>query len=276
MLAEHVTSSRAFLLRFVLSFSCLTTTVLLHSTLSKAPAIWDTELSDLLNNHMISDQVQEAHPFLSSVSSYSNWRSWQYGPTLLAEQYQKGVFTLDDAKFLKDKTPPPVPSSSTQRNPKKRKPERSLSAQPNQTFKIGPPPKVEKSQHKHTKCKPSPPSKKKGTEHVTPPPAKASSSKAKAEPTTSNKEGSVATEKLQARGRGCKPAKAPLVKVLTTPWDRGITPAPAVISEDTHVDIWGCSPTPVMCSVTASDKRLVGRNDLQPALNLSQLYTITN
>ncbi|SJL15551.1 uncharacterized protein ARMOST_19052 [Armillaria ostoyae] len=33
---------------------------------------------------------------------------------------------------------------------------------------------------------------------------------------------------------------------------------------------------PVMCSVTASGKRLVGRNDLQPTLNLSQLYTITN
>ncbi|KAK0429987.1 hypothetical protein EV421DRAFT_1939470 [Armillaria borealis] len=32
----------------------------------------------------------------------------------------------------------------------------------------------------------------------------------------------------------------------------------------------------VMCSVTASDKRLVGGNDLQPTLNLSQLYTITN
>ncbi|KAK0449359.1 hypothetical protein EV421DRAFT_1900047 [Armillaria borealis] len=35
-------------------------------------------------------------------------------------------------------------------------------------------------------------------------------------------------------------------------------------------------PLPVMCSVTASDKRLVGGNDLQPTLNLSQLYTITN
>ncbi|KAK0437155.1 hypothetical protein EV421DRAFT_1907449 [Armillaria borealis] len=32
----------------------------------------------------------------------------------------------------------------------------------------------------------------------------------------------------------------------------------------------------LMCSVTASDKRLVGGNDLQPTLNLSQLYTITN
>ncbi|SJK99622.1 uncharacterized protein ARMOST_02930 [Armillaria ostoyae] len=36
------------------------------------------------------------------------------------------------------------------------------------------------------------------------------------------------------------------------------------------------SKSPLMCSVTASDKRLVGGNDLQPALNLSQLYTITN
>ncbi|SJL18730.1 uncharacterized protein ARMOST_22329 [Armillaria ostoyae] len=33
---------------------------------------------------------------------------------------------------------------------------------------------------------------------------------------------------------------------------------------------------PMMCSVTASDKRLVGGNDLQLTLNLSQLYTITN
>ncbi|KAK0421951.1 hypothetical protein EV421DRAFT_1914722 [Armillaria borealis] len=32
----------------------------------------------------------------------------------------------------------------------------------------------------------------------------------------------------------------------------------------------------LMCLVTASDKRLVGRNDLQLTLNLSQLYTITN
>ncbi|KAK0432577.1 hypothetical protein EV421DRAFT_1719423 [Armillaria borealis] len=32
----------------------------------------------------------------------------------------------------------------------------------------------------------------------------------------------------------------------------------------------------LMCSVTASDKRLVGGNDLQPTLNLSQLNTITN
>ncbi|KAK0430453.1 Metallo-hydrolase/oxidoreductase [Armillaria borealis] len=32
----------------------------------------------------------------------------------------------------------------------------------------------------------------------------------------------------------------------------------------------------VMCSVTASGKRLVGGNELQPTLNLSTLYTITN
>ncbi|SJL10207.1 uncharacterized protein ARMOST_13591 [Armillaria ostoyae] len=35
-------------------------------------------------------------------------------------------------------------------------------------------------------------------------------------------------------------------------------------------------PIPVMCSVTASGKRLVGGNELQPTLNLSTLYTITN
>ena len=31
-----------------------------------------------------------------------------------------------------------------------------------------------------------------------------------------------------------------------------------------------------MCLVTASGKRLVGGNELQPTLNLSTLYTITN
>ncbi|SJL02908.1 uncharacterized protein ARMOST_06249 [Armillaria ostoyae] len=64
-----------------------------------------------------------------------------------------------------------------------------------------------------------------------------------------------------------------------------VTPFPTTNSDpepchDTSEYPWRLSPprvaTLVMCSVTASDKRLVGGNDLQPTLNLSQLYTITN
>ncbi|KAK0430666.1 hypothetical protein EV421DRAFT_1912606 [Armillaria borealis] len=158
--------------------------VLLHSALSKAPAVWDTELADSLNNCMISEQVQEAYTFLSlfqatykcpypnmierffatmSKMAYelpahfqkANWHTWQYGPTLLAEQYQKGVFTLDDTKFLKEKTSPLVLSSSTQQNPKKWKTKCSPSAQPDLTLKVGPPLKTEKPQRKCMKHEPN-------------------------------------------------------------------------------------------------------------------------
>ncbi|SJL14067.1 uncharacterized protein ARMOST_17522 [Armillaria ostoyae] len=48
-----------------------------------------------------------------------------------------------------------------------------------------------------------------------------------------------------------------------------------IAADPYHVDVIRDALT-LMCSVTASDKRLVGGNDLQPTLNLSQLYTITN
>ncbi|KAK0430671.1 hypothetical protein EV421DRAFT_1912614 [Armillaria borealis] len=86
----------------------------------------------------------------------------------------------------------------------------------------------------------------------------------------SKKEGSFAMEKSQMCGQGCKPAKVSLVKVLTTPLHKGVTPPPAVISEDTYVDIWGHSLTPVTteylleCMLTDVPLLLEVRDNVSP------------
>ncbi|SJL13282.1 uncharacterized protein ARMOST_16722 [Armillaria ostoyae] len=65
------------------------------------------------------------------------------------------------------------------------------------------------------------------------------------------------------------------------PWGQD---SKAEVQDSDRGTAWGQDPDAgvgyvadlVMCSVTASGKRLVGGNELQPTLNLSTLYTITN
>ncbi len=69
--------------------------------------------------------------------------------------------------------------------------------------------------------------------------------KVKAELQLVKKESSAAPAKPQIKPRGWKPIKPPLVEVSMKPHKKAATPPPTILAEDTHVDIWGCSPTPV-------------------------------
>ncbi|PBK68524.1 hypothetical protein ARMSODRAFT_975924 [Armillaria solidipes] len=250
---------------------------LLRAAMAKAPALWDTELFDSLSTRTVAQQVEEAHTLLTSYRSmfarpYSDlierffatasdavhelpdrsfndhWKVWLYGPAMVKEHLKSGRFTSKDADSLKAPSPAPMPSSSTQRNPKKRKTQRSPSLLTNSgkthPGKTESQVEVEKPAPKRPKHGSSS-SKVKESERASPPPTKASTSKVKTEPSAPTKEGSVTTDKSQVRGRGRKPAKMPIVEVPTVPRRKIQTPPPAVISEDTHVDVRGRSPTPV-------------------------------
>ncbi len=158
---------------------------------------------------------------------------------------ENGAFTLKDMKYLKEKTPSPepsagVPESSHSTTKKKRKTREcsplTQSAKMSST-KPGPKPKVDKPPKKRSKCDQTP--------EPTPPPAKPSTSRVKNEPPSPEKEGSVASGKAPVHARACKGTKVPIVEVLTLCCKKGVTPPPAVISEDTHADPRGRSPTPV-------------------------------
>ncbi|PBK88171.1 hypothetical protein ARMGADRAFT_1034143 [Armillaria gallica] len=187
---------------------------LLHSTLNKAPAIWDTDLCDVLSNPTIMSQVEEADVFLKG-----HWKAWMFGPDEVARILKNSTFTSEDLKYLKEKTPPPEPSSSIQKNSqpimKKRK-----------THNHSPLTQSVKMLSTKPRLKP-----------------KLSSARVKNEPFLPEKEGSVASGKAPACSRACKGGKIPIVKVPTLCHKKGVTPPPAVISEDTHTDSWGCSPT---------------------------------
>ncbi len=60
------------------------------------------------------------------------------------------------------------------------------------------------------------------------------------------KDSSTAPSKSLVKPRGHKPVKPPLVEVTMKPHKKAATPPPTILAEDTHVDIWGRSPTPVM------------------------------
>lgn len=69
--------------------------------------------------------------------------------------------------------------------------------------------------------------------------------KVKAELQLTKKESSAAPVKPPTKPRGWKPVKPPLIEVSTKPHKKAATPPPTILAEDTHVDIHGCSPTPV-------------------------------
>ncbi len=52
--------------------------------------------------------------------------------------------------------------------------------------------------------------------------------------------------KTPVKPRGHKPVKAPFIELLTEPHKKATMPPPMILAEDTHVDIQGHSPTPVM------------------------------
>ncbi|KAK0429974.1 hypothetical protein EV421DRAFT_1744665 [Armillaria borealis] len=220
---------------------------LLRAAMVKAPALWDTELFDSLSTHTVAQQVEEAHTLLTSYRSvfahpYSDlierffatasdavhklpncsfndhWKVWLYSPAMVKEHLKK----------RKTHRSPSPPTNSGKTLPGK------TEAQV----------KVEKPAPKRSKCDSSS-SKVKESECASPPPMKALTGKVKTEPSVPTKEGSVTTEKSQVCGRGRKPAKIPIVEVPTIPRPKLKTPPPTIISEDTHVNIQGRSPTPV-------------------------------
>ncbi|KAK0456967.1 hypothetical protein EV421DRAFT_1729477 [Armillaria borealis] len=250
---------------------------LLRAAMAKAPSLWDTDLYDSLSTHTVAQQVEEAHTLLTTYrntftrpysdlierffatasdaalelpdrSFQEHWKVWLYGPTMVKEYLKAGRFTSKDIELLKAPSPAPMPSSSAQRNPKKRKTQRSPSPPANsgktRPSKTESQVKVEKPARKRSKHDSSS-SKVKESEHDSPPSTKASTSKVKTELLALTKEGSVTTEKSQVCGRGHKPAKIPIVEMPTVPRSKMQTPPPTVISEDTHVDVRGRSPTPV-------------------------------
>ncbi len=124
--------------------------------------------------------------------------------------------------------------------------DRSPSTQSVQTSSTQPEPKpkIDKPSKKRSKCQQTPPSQER-TADLVPPPSKTSTSQVKSEPGVSVKEGSTTTGKAPVCARTRKGAKVPIVEVLTICWKKGDTPPPTIISEDTHADPWGRSPTPI-------------------------------
>ncbi len=75
--------------------------------------------------------------------------------------------------------------------------------------------------------------------------AGSSSAPAKKSSAKDQKDSSVTPSKTSVKPCGRKPVKPPLVEVTTKPHKKAVTPPPAILAEDTHVDVWGRSPTPV-------------------------------
>ncbi len=158
---------------------------------------------------------------------------------------ENSVFTLKDIKYLKEKTLSPEPSAGILESlwstvKKKRKTcNRSPSTQSVKTPSTKPrlKPKVDTPPKKQLKHEQTP--------KPTPPLAKPSTSRVKNKPSLPEKEGSVTYGKAPVCSHARKGAKAPIVKVLTLCCKKGVTPPLAVISEDTHANPQGRSPTPI-------------------------------
>ncbi|PBK87896.1 hypothetical protein ARMGADRAFT_1034500 [Armillaria gallica] len=110
-------------------------------------------------------------------------------------------------KFLKEKTSPPELSSSTPKG--------------------------------------SQPPNKRRTHDCSPLTQSPLTSKVKSEPSLPVKESSIASGKAPVCSHACKGGKIPIIEVLTLCQQKGITPSPTVVSEDTHVDPQSQSPTPI-------------------------------
>ncbi|PBK92346.1 hypothetical protein ARMGADRAFT_1031210 [Armillaria gallica] len=235
---------------------------LLCAILKKAPALWDTEALDLLNNHQIASQVEGAHTLLMTYWSafahpYPNfieyffatasrtihelpdrlvkgeWKVWLYGPDMVKETLKNGSFSASDAKLLKSSMIGPSelepPNKCKARDP-------SLPAPSSQarTLMV----MTEKPICKHPKQDLLAPS-------IAPSTAGSSSVLAKKSSAKDKKDSSAAPGKTPAKPHGRKPVKPPLVEVSTKPHKKATTPPPAILTKDTHMDIRGQLPTPV-------------------------------
>ncbi len=98
--------------------------------------------------------------------------------------------------------------------------------------------KTEKPAHKCSKQDP--------TSFAAPSKAGSSSAPAKKSSATDKKDSSTIPSKTSVKPHGCKPVKPPLIEVPTKPHKKAVTPPPAILAKDTHVDVWGWWPTPVM------------------------------
>ncbi|PBK91029.1 hypothetical protein ARMGADRAFT_1082251 [Armillaria gallica] len=236
---------------------------LLHAILKKVPVLWDTEALDLLNNHQITSQVEGAHTLLMTYRSVfarlypdfiecffatasrtihklpdrlvkGKWKVWLYGPDMVKETLKNSSFSASDTKLLKSSTIGP----SEPEPPNKHKTcDPSLPAPSSQagTLMV----KTEKPIRKHPKQDLSVPS-------VAPSKAGSSSVLAKKSSVKDKKDSSAAPGKAPVKPHGHKPVKPPLVKVSMKPHKKATTPPPAILAEDTHMDIRGWLPTPVM------------------------------
>ncbi|KAK0431314.1 hypothetical protein EV421DRAFT_1743217 [Armillaria borealis] len=249
---------------------------LLPATLKKAPALWDTEVYDSLSNQQIAEQIEGAHTLLTTYRSAFNrpyldfiecflatalqavhelpnwfvkphWSIWVYGPDSVKEFLKDGPFTTSDVKLLK--TPAVTPAAPVPL--KKRKihdPSPPVPSSQAGSSKAGAPLKEEKPACKWSKQDQAltTSTTKTGSSAAL---SKKSSSKDKGRAASLpiTKESSTARDKTPGKPRGRKL----LVEVPTVPRKKEVTPPPAILSENTHVDIRGRSPTPVTADLTS-------------------------
>ncbi|KAK0430111.1 uncharacterized protein EV420DRAFT_1615763, partial [Desarmillaria tabescens] len=265
---------------------------LLHAALEKAPALWDTDVADSLCQIEIAEQAGNAHVLLAAYCAtfahphptivdrffataskavhgiperlvHPDWKLWACSPKIANKVLKAGVFTMADAKFLREPSPPPAPVPAATSNSKKRKPHgRSPSTRPlkdqasssvDEERDLLPSLRKEKetasssrTSSKHPKRDQVSPSVDEERE-LSPLPSKKEATTTKRKgtippPTVLGKESSAAPEKSQVKGRGCKTV---VKEEPTVPRAKEPTPPPAILAEDTHVDIRGRSPTPV-------------------------------
>ncbi|PBK85029.1 hypothetical protein ARMGADRAFT_1036733 [Armillaria gallica] len=218
---------------------------LLCAILKKVPVLWDMEALNLLNNHQITSQVDGAHTLLTTYwSAFARpypdfiereWKVWLYGPDMVKETLKNGSFSASDAKLLKSLT---IGRSEPESPNKHKTCDPSLPAPFSQAGTLTV--KTEKPVHKHPKQDLSAPS-------VAPSKAGSSSVPAKKSSVKDKKDSSATPGKTPVKPHGCKLVKPPLVEVSTKPHKKATTPPPAILAEDTHMDIQGCCRVYYVC-----------------------------
>ncbi|PBK81191.1 hypothetical protein ARMGADRAFT_1091480 [Armillaria gallica] len=138
-----------------------------------------------------------------------HWKAWLYGSSM------GGLFTKDDIKYLKASTPPPEPFKVP-------------------SLKIIPP--SVKSSQKHSKEDGGTSTKDKKTLSAMLSSWKSSVTKEKVKLSQTTADAGT-IEKIPSRAQGQSHAKVPVLNVPTIPLKRGAMPPPAVIAEDTHVNV---------------------------------------
>ncbi|KAK0219311.1 hypothetical protein EDD85DRAFT_797420 [Armillaria nabsnona] len=234
---------------------------LLRAILTKVPALWDAEVYDSLSNWQIAEQIEGAHTLLTTywtafdcpypdfierffaTASHAvhelpdrfingHWNVWVYGPDLVKDFLKNGPFSTGDAHLLKVTAvtltqPPPVKKC------KDRKPSPPASSGQAGTSLV----KTEKPARKRSKTASSAISKEGSSSAPLKKPSTKDKVKAELQPV--KKESAATPAKPSMKPRGWKPIKPPLVEVPTLHHKKGVTPPPAVISEDTHTDPQG-------------------------------------